>query len=217
MALLLTMMVCFSLVCISVIGIKIYLQKKRRQACMSLLASTSTHIVSSSSSSSTSPRRYNVFLSFYGKDTRKSFTDHLYAALIQKGILVFRDNEKLERGKYISDELLKAIQESMYGIVVISANYASSKWCLIELAEMVKCIRDTRLRVLPIFYHVDPSDVGNLRGTFAKAFGRHERDPKVDIQMMSEWRAALREVSKISGWHLHDRYVTLNSFLILLV
>jgi hypothetical protein len=47
---------------------------------------------------------------------------------------VFRDDEKLKRGKYISDKLLKAIQESMYAIVVFFENYAFSKWCLIELA-----------------------------------------------------------------------------------
>ena len=85
---------------------------------------------------------------------------NLYVALIRRSILVFRDNERLEKGKLISDKLLKAIQESKYGIAVISTNYASSKWCLNELAEMVKCMRDT-VRVLPIFYHVDPSDVGN--------------------------------------------------------
>ncbi|XP_059428990.1 TMV resistance protein N-like [Corylus avellana] len=168
------------------------------------MASTTTQRPSSSSSSTPS-RRYDVFLSFYGEDTRKSFTDHLHAALKQRGILVFRDDEKLERGKYVSKELLKAIQDSKYGIAIISPNYASSRWCLIELAKMVKCMRNTG-RVLPIFYHVDPSDVGNQRGAFAEAFGRHEKDPKVDIQMMSKWRAALREVSKISGWHVHDRH-----------
>ncbi|XP_059428994.1 TMV resistance protein N-like [Corylus avellana] len=202
MALLLTMMVCFNLVCILVIGIMIYFLKKRRPACMSPMASTSTDIVSSSSSS-TSPRRYDVFLSFYGEDTRKSFTDHLYAALNQRGILVFRDDEKLERGKYVSEELLKGIQESMYAIFVISPNYASSRWCLIELSRILECMRGTG-RILPIFYHVDPSDVRNQTGTFAKAFGRHEKDPKVDNQMMQKWRAALREVGNISGWHLHD-------------
>jgi hypothetical protein len=179
------------------------------------MASTSTQIVSSSSSSTPS-WTYDAFLSFYGEDTRKSFTDHLHAALKHKGILVFRDDEKLERGKYVSEELLKAIQESMYAILVISPNYAFSRWCLIELSKIVECMRGTG-RILPIFYHVDPSHVRNQTGTFAEAFGRHEKDPKVDIHMMQKWRAALREVGNISGWHLHDRYVTLNSFLILLV
>ncbi|XP_059428988.1 disease resistance protein RPV1-like [Corylus avellana] len=172
------------------------------------MASTSTQIVSSSSSSSTHPRRYDVFLSFYGKDTRKSFTDHLYTALVQKGIIVFRDDEKLERGKTISKELIKAIQESMYAIVVISPNYASSRWCLIELTKIVECMKYSGLNVLPIFYHVDPSHVRKQKGTFAKAFGRHkkEKDPKIDINKMQMWRAALKEVSNISGWHVHDSH-----------
>ena len=49
--------------------------------------------LSSSSSSSMSQWKHEVFLSFYGKDTRKNFTDHLYATLIQNGINVYRDNE----------------------------------------------------------------------------------------------------------------------------
>uniref|UniRef100_A0A7N2MYZ4 Uncharacterized protein n=1 Tax=Quercus lobata TaxID=97700 RepID=A0A7N2MYZ4_QUELO len=67
---------------------------------------------SSLDSSSTAQWKYDVFLSFRGIDTRRSFTDHLYAALKQKGIFTFRDNEELERGKYVSMELLKAIEES---------------------------------------------------------------------------------------------------------
>ncbi|GLT68983.1 hypothetical protein SLA2020_411710 [Shorea laevis] len=136
------------------------------------MASTSTQRASSSSSS-TRRWRYDAFLSFYGEDTRKNFTDHLYAALKQRGINAFRDDEKLERGKYVSEELLKAIQESMYAIVVISANYASSRWCLIELAKIVECMRDTELTVLPIFYHVNPSDVRNQTGLLQKAFAKH--------------------------------------------
>ena len=83
----------------------------------------------SPSSSSTPQWKYDVFLSFRGEDTRNSFTDHLYVALRQKGIITFRDEEKLERGKSISPELLKAIEESRFVIVILSKNYATSTWC----------------------------------------------------------------------------------------
>ncbi|KAG4177343.1 hypothetical protein ERO13_A11G297426v2 [Gossypium hirsutum] len=57
---------------------------------MSLLLSTSSSI---------SRKKYDVFLSFRGEDTRKSFTDHLYDALNRTGIVTFRDDPKLEAGE----------------------------------------------------------------------------------------------------------------------
>ncbi|XP_040995190.1 TMV resistance protein N-like [Juglans microcarpa x Juglans regia] len=158
-------------------------------------------------SSSSSPTRwkYDVFLSFHGEDTRKSFTAHMYAALEQRGIYTFRDDERLERGNYISLELLKAIKESKYAIIVFSMNYAFSKWCLIELAKIVECMKENRLAVFTVFYHVDPSQVRNQKGTFAKAFVKHGKDPDIDIKRIQTWRAALEEVGNIAGWHLHDR------------
>ncbi|KAG2714145.1 hypothetical protein I3760_03G012200 [Carya illinoinensis] len=58
--------------------------------------------------------KYNVFLSFHGKDTCWGFTSHLYDALNQEGIMAFRDDEKLKRGEFINSGLLKAIEESKY-------------------------------------------------------------------------------------------------------
>ena len=72
------------------------------------------------SSSSTPSWKYDVFLSFRGEDTRNNFMDHLYKALNDKGIVTFRDEEKLERGKSISPELFKAIEESRFAIVILS-------------------------------------------------------------------------------------------------
>ena len=164
-------------------------------------------------SSSSSPIRwkYHVFLSFRGEDTRRNFTDHLYFALKQKGIFTFRDGEELERGKSISPELLKAIEESMSAVVILSTNYAFSKWCLTELAKIVECMKQNKLTILPVFYDVNPSDVRNQMGilatrdkTFAEAFAEHERDPRVKIEDLQAWKAALKEVGNISGWHVQQ-------------
>ena len=112
-----------------------------------------------SSSSSSRWWIYDVFLSFKGMDTRNNFADHLYAALQRSDIFTFGDNERLERGKSISLELLKAIEESRISIVILSKNYASSTWCLDELAKIIQCMKVIGMTVLPIFYDVDPSDV----------------------------------------------------------
>ncbi|CAL5405853.1 unnamed protein product [Camellia sinensis] len=124
-------------------------------------------MASSVPSSSRSRCTYDVFLSFRGEETHDNFVSHLYAALAPKGIHTFKDDEKLERGKSISPKLWKAIQESRFSIVVFSKNYASSRWCLDELVEILECSNTT---VYPIFYHVNPSDVRRQRGSFGGGF-----------------------------------------------
>ena len=158
----------------------------------------------SPSSSSTRQWKYEVFLSFSGQDTRKNFTDHLYAALKRNGIITFRDEEELEGGKSIS-KLFEAIEESQIAIIIFSKNYASSKWCLKELVKINECRKEIGLIVLPIFYDVEPSDVKKQTGTFEQAFIDHQKCFDVNIKEVETWRIALKEVAIIKGWHLQDR------------
>ena len=95
--------------------------------------------------------KYDVFLNFRGEDTRNTFTSHLYSALKQSGFSTFMDDEKLERGECIALDLLRAIEESRFSIVVLSKNYASSTWCLDELVKIIECKKHTELRVSPVF------------------------------------------------------------------
>ncbi|KAG6679503.1 hypothetical protein I3842_14G134700 [Carya illinoinensis] len=180
-------------------------KRKRDNSCCS---EEDEKIISSSSPSSSTPRlTHDVFLSFRGEDTRTSFTDHLYEGLKQRGIRVFRDDKSLKKGKCISQELLQAIQESQYAIVIFSANYASSKWCLRELAEIVEWKEKKNLTIFPIFYHVDPSCVRNQKGTFEKAFAAHETNPNIDSKEIDTWRKACRKVGNLVGEHINgDRY-----------
>ncbi|XP_021803286.1 TMV resistance protein N-like, partial [Prunus avium] len=59
-------------------------------------------------------------------------------------------------------------------------------------------MQDT-LRILPIFYHVDPSDVRNQKGSFAEAFTKHEEKFSEDVDKVKRWRDALKEVANLSG------------------
>ncbi|ONI01319.1 hypothetical protein PRUPE_6G132200 [Prunus persica] len=43
--------------------------------------------------------RYDVFLSFRGQDTRKTFTDHLYGALNNARFHTFRDENEVREEK----------------------------------------------------------------------------------------------------------------------
>ncbi|CAL8173890.1 unnamed protein product [Prunus armeniaca] len=141
---------------------------------------------------------HDVFLSFRGEDTRNSFVSHLYHELQHRGIKTFKDDRELEIGTPISSELIKAIEESTLAIVVLSPNYASSSWCLDELTKILQCMK-SKGTILPVFYHVDPSDVRKQSGSFADAFAEHEKRFREDIDKVKRWRDALTEVANLSG------------------
>ncbi|KAL6318238.1 hypothetical protein AAG906_035746 [Vitis piasezkii] len=155
----------------------------------------------SSSSTSIRKHKFEAFLSFRGEDTRYNFTDHLFVYLRDNGINTFRDDQ-LERGEEITSELLKTIEESRISIAVFSKNYAHSKWCLDELAKIMECRKEKQQIVLPVFYHVDPSDVRKQTGSFGEAFSIHERN--VDEKKMQRWRVSLTAASNLSGYHVKN-------------
>ncbi|KAH0705513.1 hypothetical protein KY289_010589 [Solanum tuberosum] len=139
--------------------------------------------------------KYDVFLSFRGKDTRKTFTSHLYEGLRNRGIFTFQDDKRLEQGDSISQELLKAIEESQVALIVFSRNYATSRWCLNELVKIMECKEEeNRQIVIPIFYDVDPSHVRYQSESFAEAFAKHESRYKDDIEGMQKELKSLLQI-----------------------
>ena len=66
---------------------------------------------------------YDVFLSFCREDVCKSFADHLYSALVKKGLHPFRESTS-------ASESLKAIEKSKAFIVIFSRNYVRFTYIL---------------------------------------------------------------------------------------
>ncbi|CAN1781630.1 Disease resistance protein L6 [Linum perenne] len=151
----------------------------------------------STSSNSALPVEYEVFLSFRGSDVRANFADVLYTFLDRFKIRTFLDSEELPKGETIAPSLEKAIKESKVYIPILSQDYASSKWCLKELAQMVKCCKqgDDRI-ILPIFYMMEPRDVRHQEGSYKKAFQLYSK--KYDAETIKEWKEALKEVFRNS-------------------
>ncbi|XP_040998906.1 disease resistance protein RUN1-like [Juglans microcarpa x Juglans regia] len=59
------------------------------------------------------------------------------------------------------------------------------------------------MKVLPIFYHVDPSDARKQEGTFRDAFAEHEKNIE-NKDKVQTWRNALKKVANLSGFHLKN-------------
>ncbi|XP_055819817.1 TMV resistance protein N-like [Solanum dulcamara] len=164
-------------------------------------------MASSSNSQYCLQRKYDVFLSFRGEDTRRTFTGHLYEGLKNRGIFTFQDVKRLEHGGSIPEELVKAINESQIALVIFSKNYAASRWCLNELVKIVDCKDKNGQIVIPVFYDVDPSHVRNQRENFGEVFSKHESKYKDDVEGMQKvqrWRTALTVVANLKGYDIRD-------------
>ncbi|XP_035546694.1 disease resistance protein RPV1-like [Juglans regia] len=159
--------------------------------------------LSSASTSSIHPWSYDVFLSFRGKDVRQKFISHLYNALDKRGISTYIDDE-LEREEEISQALFQAIERSMISIIVLSRNYAESKWCLNEILKILECVRTIKQIILPIFYDVDPSDVRHQKKKFGEAFAKLKGRSEGKVELVLKWEAALEELANMSGLELKN-------------
>jgi hypothetical protein len=158
------------------------------------------------------PSTYDVFLSFRGEDTRRNFTDHLYKALSREGIPTFRDDDGIRRGENIELEIKKAIQETKLSIIVFSKEYASSRWCLDELEMIMERRRTVGHIVFPVFYDVDPSEVGTQTGRYGEEFAKHDIRFKDQMEKVEGWRKAIKEVAYMEGMVLEDGYQLLFFF-----
>jgi len=155
---------------------------------------------------------YDVFLSFRGLDTLNGFTGYLYKALHDSGIHTFIDDKSIQRGEEITPTTVKAIEESRIAITVLSINYASSTYCLDELATILDCLKRKRLLVLPVFYYVDPRLVQLQKGSFGEALTKHEKRLKHDLEKLLKWKMALHQVAKLFFFHIDNGYPTLPVF-----
>ncbi|KAI3697214.1 hypothetical protein L6452_30071 [Arctium lappa] len=170
------------------------------------------------SSSTHGDHRYDVFLSFRGVDTRFSFTDHLHKALVNANITTFLDDEEIETGEEdLKPELETAIKASRASIIVLSQNYASSTWCLDELVLILEQRRNYGHIVIPVFYHVEPTDVRKQKSSFGEAMAKHKKRMETEInaekrsqwdKKIELWKKTLSEVADLKGKNAKGRRET---------
>ncbi|XP_031263654.1 TMV resistance protein N-like [Pistacia vera] len=65
---------------------------------------------------------------------------------------------------------------------------------------ILECKEKNGQMVMPVFYHVNPSDVKKQTRSFKDAFTKHEKNFKKMPETIQRWRAALIEASNLSGW-----------------
>eukprot|EP00253_Pinus_taeda_P020269 PITA_20269 len=156
-------------------------------------------MAASSSTAATSNLNYDVFLSHRGVDVKKTFASHLYRRLSSFGLKVFLDQPELQRGDYFAPQIEHAIQSASVHVAILSPGYADSEWCLNELLLML----DSGAPIIPVFYHVRPTEVRRTTGKYGEALDNLARKrARYDPITIENWRNALSRVSGISGLEL---------------
>ncbi|KAH7281870.1 hypothetical protein KP509_36G067300 [Ceratopteris richardii] len=143
---------------------------------------------------------YHVFLCHRGPDAKRTIVNALYEKLKSKGISSFVDYE-IEDGTEIKPHIVKAIENSLFFIIILSPGFARSQWCLDEVAQIMRVKNSagsshSRQSVLPIFYNIEPFEVRHqITGSkwdLSKVKRSTEEQRKI-------WSEALRELSLIKG------------------
>ncbi|KAL3025831.1 hypothetical protein AAZX31_04G200400 [Glycine max] len=154
---------------------------------------------------------YDLFLSFRGSDTRQGFAANLYKALANRGIYTSIDDEELQSGEEITPTLLKAIEESRISMAVLSVNYASSSFCLDELATIFDC---AERKALLVFYKVEPSHVRHRKVSYGEALAKKEERFKHNMDKLPKWKMPFYQAANLSGYHFKDGYPPYQSYLL---
>ncbi|XP_042963262.1 disease resistance protein RLM3-like [Carya illinoinensis] len=89
----------------------------------------------------------------------------------------------------------------MISIIILSKNYAESKWCLNELLKILDCEETKKQIVLPIFFQVESWEVEHQKRNFGKSFDKLG-DKLKDHAKMVKWKKALVKVAGFSGLQL---------------
>ncbi|KAG0601530.1 hypothetical protein M758_11G119300 [Ceratodon purpureus] len=157
--------------------------------------------------SSTSAHRsalsgHSIFLSHSG--VQKNFVEQLCVDLESCNRSVFFDkrSDSLPKGEPFPQHIFKAIKECQVGVVVLSEEFFSSKWPMLELVAMFKRMRlgNSRLKIMPIFLNISPlecRDVTNHVRWLSTWCEWAQEDKRMEIE---EWKEAVKLLCTMNGF-----------------
>ncbi|KAH7430645.1 hypothetical protein KP509_08G007600 [Ceratopteris richardii] len=149
-------------------------------------------------------QEYDVFICYRGLDTKRSFVSVLSGMLMSKGITCFVDYQ-VSYGADVRTSILAAIQSSKVYIIILSPNFASSKWCLEELVQIMSSVTGISKpprKVIPVCYNVEYSVVleqGEYTSFDLSKVKRSSDDER------NRWSKALKDVGHFSGMYYDSK------------
>lgn len=90
------------------------------------------------------------------------------------------------------------LYESRVCIILFSMNYAHSRECMDEFAEIMRHLNKKNVVIIPVFFKVSFSEVRGQNGSFEEAFTRLGNS--VQAAQVLKWREALLELPSINKY-----------------
>ncbi|KAG0592069.1 hypothetical protein KC19_1G222500 [Ceratodon purpureus] len=161
--------------------------------------------------------KHKIFLSHSG--AQKYFVENLCKALEDHHRFPFLDIRPrcLPKGERFPQHIFEAAQQCSLAVVVVSEEYFTSKWPIIELVEFVrarKSGRNPNLKILPLFMGLSVSEFSDQtrqEGWFRKWTKWAEDDPSMRINV-ADYKEALKEVKAFNGMQFHQDMRELASY-----
>ena len=106
-------------------------------------------------------KKYDLFISHASED-KDAIVRPLATILERLSVRVWYDEFSLQRGDSLTASIDKGLQESRYGLVVLSKAFLSKKWPEYEYRSLMTREIDGERVILPLWYDVTKDDIKNL-------------------------------------------------------
>lgn len=101
---------------------------------------------------------YDAFISHAVED-KLAIANDLTRGLEEAGLSIWYSGRELNTGDKIDTAIRQGLDESRYGIVILSKNYLDKNWTMKELHLLMSKERPDRKVILPVLYDVTPEDL----------------------------------------------------------
>ena len=143
---------------------------------------------------------HEIFLSHSG--AQNEFVEQLCVELESRLRFPFFDKRpsSLPKGERFPDLIKAAVAQCKMMVVVVSNEYFTSKWPMIELNGFMQATKkDKNLKILPLFYGLNVEEFSDSR-RHKKWFKKWETMAKADARIkVAEWKESLKLFGAFNG------------------
>lgn len=104
--------------------------------------------------------KYDAFLSFAVED-KDSIANLLYDALTSQGLNIWYSGREFQLGVSVKDQIKEGLEQSRFGILLITPNYFQTNWAQKELGALWGKEREDYKIIIPVFHGITPEEVGS--------------------------------------------------------